>query len=366
MIPGPIQVEDQVLDAMGSPIRVHYGDEWVITHNETITMLQQVLQTDGKVFIMPGSGSLGVDAAVQSVFEPGKRVAVGTNGFFGQRLAEILSANGIDAVPVEEEPGTPLTPASFERILADDPSITGVAVVHLETSTAVLNPVKAIADVAGKHDCLCLVDAVSSLGGTELQMDAWGIDVCVSASQKCLGGPPGLAIVAVGQQAWERVVNSAERPRSWYLDLRRWQWHVENWGDWHPFPVTMPTSIVVGLHVALQSLLSDGLDKRIEHYQALAKRLRTGLIEIGISPSAPDTLLAPVLTAANCPVGSTSSQIVQYLADKHNIKITTGFGALKEHVIRIGHMGGAITEADIDALLDALRQFMHQLGTPGD
>lgn len=366
MIPGPIQVEDQVLDAMGSPIRVHYGDEWVTTHNETIAMLQQVFQTDGKVFIMPGSGSLGVDAAVQSVFEPGERVAVGINGFFGQRLAEILSANGVDTVPVEAEPGAPLAPADFERVLVGDPSVVGIAVVHLETSTAVLNPVQAISGTADKHDRLFLVDAVSSLGGTELQMDAWGIDVCVSASQKCLGGPPGLAIVAVGQQAWERVAHSAERPRSWYLDLRRWQWHVENWGDWHPFPITMPTSVVAGLHVALKSLLSDGLARRIEHYHALAKRLRTGLIEIGIPLSAPDSLLAPVLTAANCPAGSTSSQIVQYLADEHNIKITAGFGALKERVIRIGHMGGAVTEADIDELLDALHQFMQQSGTPGD
>ncbi len=363
MIPGPIELEDEVLEWMGAPIQAHYGDEWVAIHNETVGLLQQVFATTGKVFMMPGSGSLGLDAAVQSVFAPGDHVAVGINGNFGRRLTEILVANGIVAVPVEAKPDQPLGPAKFERALADDPSIVGIAAVHLETSTAILNPARDIAHVARAHNRLCLIDAVSSLGGTELQMDTWGIDVCVSASQKGLGGAPGIAIVAVGPRAWQAITSQPERPRSWYLDLRRWQWYVESWGDWHPFPVTMPTSIILGLRAAVQSLVKVGLDARIRRYEVLAKRLRDGLRSLGLTLFVPETLMAPVLTAVHCPAGVTSGQIVKYLADEHHIKITAGFGPYKDTVIRIGHMGGAITEADIDALLAGLRQFLTERQT---
>jgi alanine-glyoxylate transaminase / serine-glyoxylate transaminase / serine-pyruvate transaminase len=363
MIPGPIELEDEVLDWMGQPVHAHYGDEWVAVHNETIGLLQQIFVTTGKVFMMPGSGSLAIDAAAQSLFAPGDRVAVGINGNFGRRLTEILTANGIVAIPVEEEPDQPLNPAKFEQVLAGDPSIVGVAAVHLETSTAILNPAREIAQVARKHNRLCLIDAVSSLAGTDLQMDAWSIDVCISASQKGLGGAPGIAIVAVGSRGWQAITSQPERPRSWYLDLRRWQWYVENWGDWHPFPVTMPTSVILGLRAALQSLIKQGVPARIRRYEVLAKRLRDGLRQLGLTLFVQEDRMAPVLTAVHCPPGVTSGQIVKYLADEHHIKITTGFGQYKDRVIRIGHMGGAITEADIDALLAGLRQFLTERQT---
>jgi alanine-glyoxylate transaminase/serine-glyoxylate transaminase/serine-pyruvate transaminase len=360
MIPGPIEVEDEVLQWMGEPIHAHYGDEWVAVHNETIGLLQQVIGTTGKVFMMPGSGSLGADAAVQSAFAPGAKVALGINGNFGRRMSEIMTANGLIIVPVEAEPNRPLDPAAFDRVLTADPSIVGVAAIHLETSTAVLNPIREIAQVARAHNCLFLVDAVSSLAGAPLKMDEWGIDLCVSASQKGLGGAPGIAIVAVGPRAWEVIASQPEYHRSWYLDLRRWQWHVENWGDWHPFPVTMPTSIILGLRAALQSILRDGLDARFARYEKLARHLRDGLKALGLSLFVPEELMSPVLTAVYCPPGVTSSEIVKYIAQQHHIKITTGFGSFKEQVIRIGHMGGAISEADLDELLAALRQFLSE------
>jgi len=269
-----------------------------------------------------------------------------------------LATNGIEAVTVSAEPNQPLNPAEFARALDNDPSIVGVVVVHLETSTAVLNPVREIAEVVHARSRLMVVDAVSSLGCAPFNMDGWPIDVGISASQKGLGGAPGLAIVAAGPRGWERIVSQAERPRSWYLDLRRWQWYVENWGDWHPFPVTMPTSVVLGLRAGLQSLVRTGLEARYQRYEMLARRLRQGLREIGMPPSVPDSVMAPVLTTAFCPPGVSAVQIVKYLEAEHQIKITTGFEAMRDKVIRIGHMGGAISEADIDTLLAALRQFL--------
>jgi alanine-glyoxylate transaminase/serine-glyoxylate transaminase/serine-pyruvate transaminase len=273
-------------------------------------------------------------------------------------MREILEANGVVAIPVEAALGKPLDPADFERVLSADPSIVAAVAIHLETSTAVLNPVREIAQVARNHNRLFMVDGVSALAGTKFRMDEWNVDLCVSASQKGLSAAPGIAVIAVGPRAWERIASQPEHPRSWYLDLRRWQWYVENWGNWHPFPVTMPTSIILGMRAALQTLLNEGLENRIKHYEALAARLRDGVEALGLTLFAPRSLMAPVLTAVNCPPGVTSGELVKYLIEEHHIQIAGGFGPFRDSVFRVGHMGNALAEQDIDALLTALRHFL--------
>lgn len=358
LIPGPIEVEDAVLECLSRPVEAHYGDRWVVVHNETIGLLQRVCGATGKVFMLPGSGSLAADAAAQSVFAPGQRVLLGINGHFGHRWREILQANGITPVVVESPPDRPLPVAEFVRALQADPELAGVVVVHLETSTSVLNPLPELAAAAHDHGRLIMVDAISSLGGTPLPMDEWGVDVCVAASQKCLGGVAGLGLVAINDRAWSVVAGQPSYPRSWYLDLRRWQWYVENWSDWHPFPVTMPCSVILALRAALHSLLAEGLPARLARYEVLAGLLRSGLEELGMRLFVPPALMAPVLTAAYCPPGVDAQAIIRYLAEEHQIKIAGGFGPYRQNVIRIGHMGNAIGEADIEQLLTALRQFL--------
>jgi alanine-glyoxylate transaminase / serine-glyoxylate transaminase / serine-pyruvate transaminase len=359
MIPGPVDVEDAVLDALAAPVQPHYGDDWVSIHNETIDLLKQVFMTRGRVFMLPGSGSLAADAVIHSMFRPGDKIALGINGFFGIRWREIIEANGLTPVVVESSLEQPLDPAAFDRLLTEDPSIAGIAAVHLETSTALLNPIREIAQVARKHNKLFVVDAVSGLAGAEFRMDEWGVDATVSGSQKGLGGVAGLGLVGLNDRAWAAVESTASA-RSWYLDLRRWQWYVDNWGEWHPFPVTMPCSVILALRAALQSLVAEGLDNRLRRCEALAKRLRTGLEEIGMKLFIPETLMSPVLTAAYCPPGTTSDEVTRYVLEQHQIKITTGFGAVKDRVVRIGHMGAVVTEADIDHLLNALRSFSNE------
>jgi alanine-glyoxylate transaminase/serine-glyoxylate transaminase/serine-pyruvate transaminase len=357
MIPGPIDLEETVLEEMGAPTVAHYGDEWLKVFHETTDLVKQVFATSGRVYIMAGSGTLGLDAAVHSTFSPGEKIAVGINGFFGIRMQEIVEANGLIAVPAEGPPEEPLDPAAFARVLDDDPSIVGVALVHLETSTAVLNPVDEIAQLARSRDKITIVDAVSSLAGTPMQMDDWGIDLCVSGVQKGLGAAPGLGLVAVSPRAWDRIENRSDPVRSWYLDLRRWQWYIDNWGHWHPSPITMPTALIKGLRVALQSLFAEGLEARLQRYEGLARRLRDGLAALDMALVVPEAQMTPVLTAAFCPPGVLSGDIVRYVEAEHHIKITAGFGDYKDRVIRIGHMGGAISEDDIDSLLAALKQF---------
>lgn len=358
MIPGPIELEADVLEQMGAPNHVHYGDDWLAVHTETIALLKQAFRTDGRVFMMPGSGSLALDASVHSTFAPGDRVILGINGHFGHRLYEVLTANGVSVTVVESDPQHPLDPDAFARALDTHLDAAAVAFVHLETSTAVLNPARRIAALARERGVLCMADAVSSLAGADMRMDEWGVDLCITGSQKGLGGAAGLGIVAVSPRAWERISGQAGACRSWYLDLRRWEWYAENWADWHPFPVTMPTAVILGLRAALQSLFQDGLEARFARYDRLAKQLRDGLAALGMELFVPAAFMSPVLTAAYCPPGVVSSDLVRYLETQHCIKITGGFGPFKDRVVRIGHMGGAINEADIDDLLAALRQFM--------
>lgn len=361
MIPGPVELEPDVLAIMAQPVVAHYGSDWVDVHNETIDLLRQVFATPGRLYMLPGSGSLAIDAAAHTAFLPGETVIVGSNGWFGERITDILRANGVTVIPVQGDPRQPLAPAAFEQALAEHPEASGLAAVHLETSTGILNPIREIAAIP-RDNRLLLVDAVTGLAGAELQTDAWGIDLCVSASQKALGGPAGLGLVAVSDRAWAKIAARPDHPRSWYLDLRRWQWFVENWADWHPFPVTMPTGVVLALRLALRSLLREGLAHRMERYRGMARLLRDGLTELDMPLFAPEPLMAPILTAAYCPPGISAVTIRDFLLKRHNIQITTGFGAFKDSVIRVGHMGGALTTADIERLLDGLIQFRSQMG----
>ena len=355
MIPGPAEVSEDVLRAMAEPVRAHYGTEWTAIHNETLDLLRQVMQTSHKMFLLAGSGSLGNDAAVSSYLRDGDKVIAGNNGMFGNRLIEIIRGTGARVIEVKAEPGTPLAPCDFSETLAQHPDAALVASVHLETSTGVLNPIRGIAQAARTAGVPMMVDAVSSLAGTDLPVDEWGIDICTSASQKCLSAPPGLAMVAVSDRAWEWMVRPGGR--GWYLNLPLWDHYAEDWADWHPFPVTMPTNLVLALREGLRGILAEGLPNRIAKYQRMATRLRTGLRALGMPPVMDDANSAPVLTAAWVPEGTTSTEIVAFLIDKYDIQITRGFGELRDRVVRIGHMGSEVNEALIDALLAGLKDF---------
>lgn len=362
MIPGPVELEAEVLAELSQPPLAHYGADWVAVHNETIAMLQSVFETRNNVFMLPGSGSLAVDAAAHSAFQPGDTVIVGRNGWFGERLTQIMLANGVHVIPVECAPDRALDPQAFRAALRENPQAVGAAFVQLETSTAVLNPVRDIAAAVhdARPDALLMVDAVTGLAATELKTDDWGIDLCVSASQKALGAPAGLGIVAVSPHAMERMQARPDQPHSWYLDLKRWQWFVENWADWHPFPVTMPTSVVMALCTALLLLLREGVPARIARYETMARQLRAGLRQMGMRLFVDENLMAPTITAAYCPPGTNATEIKDFLLKAYNIQITTGFASYKEQVIRIGHMGGAVRESDIEQLLTGLREFTGQ------
>jgi alanine-glyoxylate transaminase/serine-glyoxylate transaminase/serine-pyruvate transaminase len=357
MIPGPVEVHPDVLKAMGSQVQPHYGDAWVEKYTRIREQLKQVFGTKGDVFIMTGSGTAAIDACLGSSLMTGEKVIIGNNGFFGDRLVSVAQANGLEIVQVKAKWGKRLKVEDFEATLKQNPDAKMIALVHCETSTTVLNPIEEIGHLAQKNGILYFVDAVSTLGGLPFFMDEWGIDLCASASQKCLGAPPGLAPVAISSRAWEFIDRHPSKAHGWYTDLRVWRQYSIDWGDWHPTPITMATNIVNALGVSLQQLMQEGIPARMQHFRQMALQLRNGLREVKMKPFTTDEEMSPVLTAGIPPAGIPSPIIVRYLLKEHGIQISTGLGELHDNIFRIGHMSPILTSADIDLVIEALRKF---------
>jgi len=365
MIPGPVSVEDDVLFQMGQPVRPHYGAEWTADYNETRDLLKQVFKTEGDVHILSGSGSAAIDAAIGSLTTTGETAVVGTNGYFGDRLEEICAGYGLRVIPVSAPLGERLDPESFREAFDSNPRPALVTVAALETATAVVNPVQEIAALAREYEIPVVVDAVSGLGGVPLSMDEWGIDIVASASQKCLGAPPGLGPIAISSRAWEIMESKPDRAHGWYLNLETWRRFADEWGQWHPHPVTVATNNIYALRTGLKTLLEEGVDRRIERYTEMAISLRNGVRALGMEPLTPDDQLAPVLTAVFAPEGVKIGELLGYLREEHEIMISGGLGeTLRKRVFRVGHMGPTVTADDIDDVLGALQAFLEVKGIP--
>ena len=350
MIPGPIELDPEVLSAMSEPLVAHYGKEWTAFYKETIELLQKVFQTEGDIFLLPGSGSAGLDAALGSTLFPNGRVLILQNGFFGERLEEIARSYTPNVYTIKTPVGQSIDLSAVERTLRDE-NFDAVACVHCETSTGVLNPIQELAELCRSRGVLFMVDAVSSLAVEPLEMDAWGIDICVSASQKGLEAPPGLGVIAVGERAWDRI-NRGKSP-GWYLNLKVWKEYVEKWGDWHPHPVTQPVNNIKALRVGVERILKEGLDKRFERHRKIAQELRQGLREIGFTPYVPDEIASNGVTSVLGPEGKVD-ELLAYVRDQERILLAGSLGALKGKVFRIGHMGANANTEPIKEVLSAL------------
>jgi len=356
MIPGPVDVEPEVLAAMGQPIPAHYGPEWMEIYQEVVADVKAVFQTGNDVLLMPGPGSAGLDAALGSLLPPGARVLIPTNGFFGERMATIAEANGLEVERVTFGWGKPLDLKAVQGRLRTKKMDT-LAVVHHETSTGVLNPLPEIAALARKYSVPLVVDAVSSLGGVELAVDEWGIDLCVSVANKCLAAPPGVALLSVSQRGWEQIEANPAR-HGWYLDLRTWRQYARDWAGWHPYPTTLPTSSILALQVSLRRILEEGLAAFQSRHRTAAHRVREGLQSLGFPLFVEEPVAAPIITAVSPYPGRTAEEFAAFLKSEHSILIGGGMGPLQGKMCRIGHMGQANSEEYVAAFLAGAKDFL--------
>ena len=348
MIAGPGQLHDDDLGVLGEQLIAHYGDVWVQLHNDTVNAVGRLLNCTDPPYVIPGTGTTCLDAAVMNLFEPGETVVVARTGFFGERLHEVAEANRLTVVPIEVPLGEAADPVLLGEAAAKSRAA-GVFITHVETSTGVRHPIEEIARAAHSAGAIVVVDGIASVGGELCDVHGWELDCLVSSTQKGMESPPGLGILALGTRGRARVELRKERPASWYLDLKRWDWYRENW-PWHPHPVTMPTSLVLTLLSSLNRILDVGIEEWVAQRARLAQRCREGLQSIGLEPVARADVQANMIVAAYAEDAAT---IVPFVLGE-GIQISGGLAPLAGRTIRVGLMGRTATEEMVDRVVDSI------------
>ncbi len=356
---GPSNVDPRVLRAMSSSLLGHLDPNFLGAMDDVRNMLRYVFQTENPVTLpISGTGTAGMEAAIVNIIEPGDTFVMAINGYFGQRLGEIASRSGANVVPVEHEFGKPVDPARVREALAGLSNVKAVGVVHAETSTGVLTPLKEIADAAHEAGALLVVDAVTSLGGVELRTDEWGVDVCYSCTQKCVGAPPGLAPLTMSPRAMEVVQARSTKVRSFYLDLTE----LGSYWDRRAYHHTAPISMIYALREALRLIVEEGLEARWERHLRSAAALRAGAAAMGLSVVADVDVSLPSITAVVAPEGVNEAQARKHLLEVHGVELSGGLGPLAGKVWRIGLMGHNSTAPNVLTVLGALEDAMAQQG----
>jgi alanine-glyoxylate transaminase/serine-glyoxylate transaminase/serine-pyruvate transaminase len=314
-------------------------------------MLRAVFETESEhVYCMSGTGSAGMETVLVNLIEPGARVLVGVCGVFGGRMAEVARRAGADVTEVRGEWGRALSAEAF-RTAAHGQRFDLLCVVHAETSTGVLQPLEPLRELCDELGALLVVDAVTSLGGVPVRMDARRLDAVYSGTQKCLSCPPGLSPLALSERAAERLRRRTRPVQSWYLDLSL---IAQYWGRERAYHHTAPINMIYGLHEALRLVLDEG-DARFERHRCVSAALAAGLEAMGLELLVPKEERLPPLTAVRIPEGVDDGPVRAALLREHGIEIGGGLGPLKGRVWRIGLMGAGATKENVDQVLGALR-----------
>ncbi len=360
MIPGPAETWPEDLPQMSRPILPHYGDEFLKVWYDVGELLKTIFGTTADVFMIPGAGTAGTEMAVCGFAE--KKCLVVRAGAFSDRMAEILQSHRVNVINLEIPDRQAVSAEAVEAALALHPDAAAVCMVHSETSTGILHPVADVARVVRKKDALFVVDAVSSLGSIDFQMDKWGIDICFAASQKCLGCPPGLAMVAINHRAYKFLSNNQANIVGWYLNPLTWKWYLQNW-KWHPYPTSLPTPVFVTMRQTLDRLVSAGLNQHYDQYEKAAAAVRKGCQALGFELyPRNENIASRAVTALIPPEGLDEEAFRKCLLTNHDIMIAGGFGKLRGRIIRIGHMGPGISDEYVRATLEAIEACLRKQG----
>jgi alanine-glyoxylate transaminase/serine-glyoxylate transaminase/serine-pyruvate transaminase len=348
MGPGPCNPYPEVVDALTRPMLGHLDPVFLTILDETCDRLRSVFRTDNALTLpISGTGSAGMEASFVNVVEPGDVVVIGVNGVFGQRMCDVAARCGAEVVRVEAEWGRPIDP---EALAAAHPSPKVIAVVHAETSTGVRSDIEPLSSLKG--EALLLVDCVTSLGGIPVEIDAWGVDIAYSGTQKCLGVPPGLAPMTVSDRARDRFV---EKSQSWYLDLKMISQYVSSGGG-RTYHHTAPISMIFALHAGLGAVLDEGLDAAQSRHAECGALVQDGLEKLGFRLFAEEGYRLPELTTAWVPEGVDEAAVRRRLLERYGIEIGGGLGAYAGKVWRIGCMGHTARPRNVTLLLGALEE----------
>ena len=360
MGPGPSNVHPRVLQAMTAPILGHLDSQFFEVMEDVCDMLRQVYHTDNYMTLpLSSTGTGAMEASCVNLLEPGDTAIICRNGYFGDRLADIAKRCGAEVFVVDSSWGNPVDIEALDEELNKHPKVKMVGMVHAETSTGSLSPLTRAIEMTHEHDALIVVDAVTSLGSHDVRMDEWDIDVCYSASQKCLGAPPGLAPISLGSRAMA-VINERRTPvQSFYFNLKDLQAY---WSETHAYHHTSPISMTYALRESLRMMMEEGINERLKRHARTSAALRAGVEALGLEGLADPQYRLNPLTAVLIPAGVDEAVVRRKLINDYNIEIGAGLGDLQGKVWRIGLMGESARESNVFAFLSALERILPDQG----
>ena len=355
--PGPSEANARVLKAMTTPMLGYLDTKFVEVMDDTVALLRQVFGTENRLtFPVSGTGTAGMEAALANIIEPGDGVVVGINGYFGERIANIATRCGGAVTIVEAEWGTHIRTERIAEAIEKTATPKLVALVHAETSTGILQPLTDAIELAHNSGALFLADCVTSLGGQPVDMDARGIDIAYSCTQKCLAAPPGLSPISFSERAVDVIRNRKTPIQSFYLDMTLLEnyWH----GDTRGYHHTVSMSMIYALREALRVVLEEGLAARYARHELNARALLAGTEAIALQPAAEAGYRAPMLTTLRIPDGIDDATIRKQLITDYGIEIGAGLGIFGGKAWRIGLMGESANERNVMLVLNALEKLL--------
>ena len=357
---GPSNIHPRVQQAMLAPMVGHLDPYFISIMEDTMSLLRSVFRTRNMLtFPISGTGSAGMDAGFCNFLEPGDVVVIGVSGLFGERMVDTAQRCGAEVIQVPAEWGRIVEPEAIETALKAQKKVKLLALVHADTSTGALQPLAEAARLAMQYEALFLVDAVTSLGGLEVDVDDWGIDICFSGSQKCLSCPPGLSPFTAGDKALAVLNARSRKVQSWYLDVSMISSY---WSTSRVYHHTAPILMVYALHEALALIVEEGLEAGIRRHLKHGNALKAGLEAMGLKLHAQEGHRLSMLTSLRVPEGIDDAKIRKRLLDEYNIEIGGGLGSLKGQIWRIGLMGYSSTEENVLLVLSALEKLLVREG----
>lgn len=367
MGPGPSDVHPRLLEATGRPTIGHLDPQFVTLMDEMKGLLQYAFRTENRLTLpISAPGSAGMEAAFVNLVEPGDTVIVCRNGVFGGRMKENVERCGATAIMVEDDWGRPVDANKVEEALKAHPEAGVLAFVHAETSTGARSDAETLCRLARQHDCLSIVDAVTSLAGIPLEVDGWGIDAIYSGTQKCLSAPPGLSPVSFSERAIERIRKRRHPVQSWFLDLNLIMGY---WGDGaatakRSYHHTAPVNALYGLHEALVILTEEGLEESWARHRHMHEALGAGLEAMGLSFVVDAEHRLPQLNSVWAPPGVDEAAVRNQLLEEFHLEIGAGLGDFAGRVWRIGLMGYSARAENVVFCLNALEAVLSGMDAP--
>lgn len=364
MGPGPSDVHPRILQAMARPTIGHLDPQFITMMDEIKQLLQEAFVTANQLTIpVSAPGSSGMETCFVNLVEPGDKIIVCQNGVFGGRMKENVERCGGIAIMVEDAWGEAVDPQKLEDALKATPDAKAVAFVQAETSTGALSDAETLCRIAHEYDCLTIVDAVTSLGGSPLKVDEWGVDAIYSGTQKCLSCTPGLSPVSFSERAQESIKAVKQRVQSWFLDMNlvMGYWGA---GSKRAYHHTAPVNALYALHESLVMLQEEGLENSWARHSDYHQALKAGFEAMGITFVVPAGSRLPQLNAVNIPDGVDDAAVRSTLLNRYNLEIGAGLGALAGKVWRIGLMGNSASASNVLLCLGALEAVLSEMDAP--